>query len=509
MVSTVKSFAFQGIDVIPVEVQVQLSPGLPAFSLVGLPDKAVAESRERVRAAIYSLGLALPSKRITVNLSPADLAKEGSHFDLPIIIALLVSMGVLTDDMVSEYYAMGELSLDARILPVSGILPAAMGALGQEMGLICPFSCAQEALWSGNKQILAPDSLIALINHCKGTQVLSLPELKEMPPLRPSVDMGEIKGQLMARRALEISAAGGHNLLMSGPPGTGKSMLAAALPGILPPLSAREILDVSMIYSIAGKLNEDGLQRQRPYRAPHHSASIAAMVGGGTKAKPGEITLAHNGVLFLDELPEFNRSVLDSLRQPLENGTISVARANAHITYPARFQLIAAMNPCKCGYLGDASRACNKAPRCGEDYQGRLSGPLLDRIDLHVDVPMVETMDMLSLAPGESTATVAARVMAARGRQLARFVAYEMPYQLISEVSGADLERIVALDDKGRSLIEEATQRFRLSMRGYTRVLRLARTIADLAGMEQVQAGHIAEALNFRPNAYTLRSNAA
>lgn len=509
MVSTVKTFAFQGIDVTEIEVQVQISPGLPAFAIVGLPDKAVGESRERVRAAIYSLGLSLPTKRITVNLAPADIVKEGSHFDLPIILALLTGMGVLSPDMTESHYALGELSLDARILPVSGILPAAMGAVAAGSGIICPAANAQEALWSGNNQIVAPESLIALLNHFKGTQVLSVPVFEPQEISPPVADLRQVKGQHVARRALEIAAAGGHNLLMSGPPGTGKSLLASCMQGILPPLTPKEILEVSTIYSVAGKLVECSLQQQRPYRAPHHSASMAAMVGGGQKAKPGEVTLAHNGVLFLDELPEFNRTVLESLRQPIETGNVTVARANAHITYPARFQLIAAMNPCKCGYLGDASRACNKAPRCGEDYQGRLSGPLLDRIDLHVDMPMVETLDMLSLEGGEDSATVRARVIRARDIQRERFALLDKTYSTNAEISGEELEALIRPDAAGQKLLEDATRTFRLSMRGYTRVLRLALTIADLAGEGRVKSHHFAEALNFRANVYKLQVNAA
>ena len=358
MVSHVSTVAFEGIDVTPIDVQVQMASGLPAFAIVGLPDKAVGESKERVRAAIHALGLSLPAKRIIVNLAPADILKEGSHFDLPIAIGLLIAMGVLPQDEIASYVTLGELSLDGALLPVNGVLPAAIHAMSEGLGLICPASTGGEAAWSGLDSILAPSSLLALINHFKGEQVLSCPQSEAIEDGRRGTDMREIRGQHTARRALEVAAAGGHNLLMIGPPGAGKSMLASCLPGILPPLDASEVLEASMVASIAGKLEGGKLSRCRPFREPHHSASMAAMVGGGKRALPGEISLAHHGVLFLDELPEFPRAVLESLRQPLESGRVTVARAQAHVTYPARFQLIAAMNPCRCGYLSDAERAC-------------------------------------------------------------------------------------------------------------------------------------------------------
>lgn len=498
MVAHVSTVTFEGIETNAIDVQVQLTGGLPAFNIVGLPDKAVGESKERVRSAIYALGLAIPAKRITVNLSPADILKEGSHFDLPIAIGLLIAMGVLPQDEIDNYVALGELSLDGSLLPVAGVLPAAMHASGENKGLICPSANGAEAAWAGTSPVLAPTSLLALINHFRGTQVLSEPECAIEEDETRLVDMREIRGQLTARRALEVAAAGGHNILMVGPPGAGKSLLASCVPGILPPLDAKEILEASMIASIAGKLENGKLSRKRPFRDPHHSASQAAMAGGGKRALPGEISLAHHGVLFLDELPEFPRAVLETLRQPLESGKITVARAAAHVTYPARFQLIAAMNPCRCGYLDDAERACGKAPRCAVDYQSRISGPLFDRFDMIIEVPEVPTLDMLNTETGEPSEAVAKRVATARTKQKERFAARELPYRTNAELTGELLHELVPPDEKGRQLLEQATNVLKLSMRGYTRVLRVARTIADLDGQQSVSHTHIAEALSYR-----------
>mgnify|MGYP001548645106 CR=1 FL=1 len=501
MVARVHTVAFQGIEVMPVDVQVQISPGIPTFTVVGLADKAVGESRERVRAALAAIGLALPPKRITVNLAPADLPKEGSHYDLPIALGLLVAMGVLPSDEIEGFTALGELALDGAVTAVAGVLPAALGAAAEDRGIICPGACGGEAAWAGGIQVLAPASLLALINHLKGSQLLSPPVPKLADGVVDVPDLRALKGQETAKRALEVAAAGGHNLLMLGPPGAGKSMLAARLPGLLPPLDAAEALEVSMIASVAGQLEGGRLTRQRPFRNPHHSASMAALVGGGSRAKPGEVSLAHLGVLFLDELPEFNRSVLESLRQPLESGKAVVARANAHVTYPARVQLIAAMNPCKCGHLDDPALGCSRAPKCASDYQSRISGPLLDRIDLHLEVPAVPAGDLALPPPAEGTKEVAARVQAARAVQSERYARHKNgsgPIRCNADADGELLDQVATPDDGGRKLLTEAAGAMKLTARGYHRVLRVSRTLADLAGSEAVRRLHVAEALSYR-----------
>ncbi len=498
MVATVATVAYLGLEARAVEVQAQLSAGLPAFIIVGLPDKAVAESRERVRAALSAIGLALPPKRITINLSPADLPKEGSHFDLPIALALLAAIGATDAEGLSHYVAVGELGLDGRIAASPGVLLAALHASSIEMGLICPAVQGPEAAWAGNVELIAAPDLLALLAHLKGTMVLAPPVPGEAEPVGSGPDLKQVKGQEIAKRALEIAAAGGHNLLMSGPPGAGKSLLAACLPGILPPLDPSEALEVSMVASVAGELSGK-LKRRRPFRSPHHSASMPALVGGGLKVRPGEISLAHLGVLFLDELPEFQRTVLDSLRQPLETGTVSVARANMHVTFPARVQLIAAMNPCRCGYLGDPARACARAPRCAADYQAKVSGPLLDRIDLHVEVAGVSAADLTLPPPCEGSVEVAARVAAARQFQHERYASH--PVRTNAEADGVLLDCVATPDEPGRKLLAEAAAAMRLSARGYHRVLKVARTIADLAGAETVGRIHLAEALSYRHHA--------
>jgi magnesium chelatase family protein len=503
MVARINTIAFQGVDVQSIDVQVQISNGLPAFTIVGLPDKAVAESKERVRAALHALGISLPAKRLTVNLAPADVMKEGSHFDLPIALGLLTAMDILPKEEMEKYLVLGELSLDAGIRSVAGVLPAAIHAGSNDNALICPEACGGEAVWAGDVEILAAGNLLQLINHIKGTQMLSRPDAKmvESASSRLIPDLSQVKGQEGAKRALEVSAAGGHNLLLIGPPGAGKSMLASCLPGILPPLSAREALEVSMIHSLAGALPEGGLIKTRPFRDPHHSASLPALVGGGHRVRPGEISLAHRGVLFLDELPEFSRGTLESLRQPLETGQAVVARANAHVTYPASFQLIAAMNPCRCGYLGDPEQECTKAPRCGADYQNKLSGPLLDRIDIQVEVGAVSLSDLADTSVSEKSALVAARVQAARDKQAERYRSFSslaIPVLTNAQATPEMLAEVAHMDQKTKDMFTEAATRLKLSARAYHRLLKVALTVADMSGSADIKASHVAEALSYR-----------
>jgi magnesium chelatase family protein len=497
MVARAYTVAFEGVEARMVEVQCAIAPGMPYFGVVGLPDKAVSEAKERVRAAMAALSIALPSKRIMINLSPADLPKEGSHFDLPIALALLAALDIIPKDEVEATVALGELSLDGRLIPVLGALPAAMAAAEEDRALLCPKACGAEAAWVGATQVLAANTLNDVVRHYTGQTPIVPAEAGEVFTPPAGRDFHDVKGQERAKRALEIAAAGRHHVLMVGTPGSGKSMLAARLPSILPPLSAQEALETSMIHSLAGLLSEGGISRARPFREPHHTASMAAIVGGGKGAKPGEISLAHNGVLFMDEFPEFPRAVLETLRQPIETGEIMVARANAHIRYPCRFLLVAAANPCKCGYMSDPARACAKAPICGDDYLGRISGPLMDRFDLRVDVPPVAYTDLDLPSAGDQSATIAARVNAARARQAARFADHPN-ITVNADVEGTLLEQIAAPDPEGRALLAKVAARFGLSARGYHRVLRVARTIADLDASATVRLPHVAEAVSYR-----------
>ncbi|AWN36917.1 YifB family Mg chelatase-like AAA ATPase [Methylobacterium radiodurans] len=505
MVTRVATVAFEGIEARAVDVQVQIIPGTVQFAVVGLPDKAVAESRERVRGALIASGLALPAKRITVNLAPADLPKEGSHYDLPIALGVMAAIGAIPVDALGGYCVLGELALDGTITAVNGVLPAAIAAGARGLGLICPAPCGPEAAWAGGDlDVLAPRSLIQLANHFKGSQVMARPEPAIAALTGPLPDLRDIKGQEGAKRALEIAASGGHNLLMNGPPGAGKSMLAARLPSILPPLTPRELLDISMIQSVAGELRGGALSTRRPFRQPHHSASMAALVGGGLGARPGEASLAHGGVLFLDELPEFTPQVLDSLRQPLETGEIMIARANHRVVYPARFQLVAAMNPCRCGQALEPGYACRRGPnaRCMAQYGARISGPLLDRIDLRIEVPAVSAADLILPPPEEGSAEAAARVAAARKLQGERYAARGLSAATTNATCPATLiEEVARPDAEGAALIRSAAESLCLSARGFHRTLRLARTLADLDGEATVRRLHLAEALSYRGRA--------
>ncbi|SFJ37393.1 YifB family Mg chelatase-like AAA ATPase [Jannaschia pohangensis] len=497
MLARTITVAFEGLEARPVDVQCAVSPGLPGFSIVGLPDKAVSEAKDRIRTALSELGIALPSKKVTVNLSPADLPKEGAHFDLPIALSLLAALELVPASAVARVVSLGEMSLDGGLVAVAGALPAAMTAASLDADLLCPEACGPEAAWVGAASVYAAATLKELMDHLTGNRPLTEARAGRVAAPEGGLCLRDVRGQEKAKRAMEIAAAGRHHLFLLGPPGAGKSMLAARLPGLMPPLTAMESLETSMIHSLAGTLEEGGILHRRPFQEPHHTASVAAIVGGGKRAGPGQISLAHNGVLFMDEFPEFPRAVLETLRQPIETGEVTIARANAHVRYPCRFLLVAAANPCRCGMLFDPAQACSRAPNCGAEYLGKVSGPLMDRFDLRLEVPAVEVKDLTREASGDSSAAVAERVAKAREVQAKRY-ADRPDITVNADVSGDYLHEVAATDAEGEDILLRATEKFRLTARGYHRVLKVARTIADLEGSDAVRRPHIAEALAYR-----------